>query len=205
MKLSEKQLEIIRIAQTMFAKNGFEGTCVRDIAQAADINVAMINYYFGSKENLLETIIKWGIETYKLNPSQYESEEDPIYRLEKMVEHYVSSKINNPSVYQILISEASIRKRKINEELFTELRKHNIECIRRVIEYGVQKGTFSTYDPILIHTTMIGTFMHFNYNRAFYEQTLPKSHYDNFDDYLAEIIIKHLKFTIKAILTHENQ
>lgn len=32
------------------SKKGFEGTSVRDISAKANINVAMISYYFGSKE-----------------------------------------------------------------------------------------------------------------------------------------------------------
>ena len=41
-------------AEELFAEKGFSGTSVRDIADAADVNVAMISYYFGSKEKMLE-------------------------------------------------------------------------------------------------------------------------------------------------------
>jgi len=51
---SEKQLGILLVAERLFADKGFHGTSVRDIAQEADVNIAMISYYFGSKDKLLE-------------------------------------------------------------------------------------------------------------------------------------------------------
>lgn len=203
MKLNQKQIEILEIATALFAKNGFEGTSVRDIAQAADINVAMINYYFESKENLLETIVKHNAESYKMNPSTYNDEIDSFKRLDKMIAHYIDSKYNNNHAYQILSNEATIKKRVINSTIFKELRKHNIQLIQEVIEYGQEKGDFNYYDPILIHSTMIGTFMNFRMNKSLYQEIfLPKENED-FDQTQKEMLYKHLKFTIKAILTHE--
>ncbi len=45
-------------AELLFSQKGFDGTSVRDIAEAAGINTAMISYYFGSKEKLMEEILK---------------------------------------------------------------------------------------------------------------------------------------------------
>lgn len=205
MELNEKQIEILEIAEALFAKNSYEGTSIRDIAQAANINVAMVNYYFGSKEGLLETIIKNGVQQYVLDPSQYNFEEEPIARLDRMIEHYVQSKLKNQFVYHILMTEASIKKRLIHSDTFKELRKQNIKHINDVIVYGKEKGVFNDYNPILIHTTMIGTFMNFNFNKSFFEEYLPNLTEKDFDEYLADTIIKHLKFTIKAILSYENE
>ncbi|HNO01068.1 MAG TPA: TetR family transcriptional regulator, partial [Chitinophagaceae bacterium] len=40
-------------AEKLFAEKGYNGTSVRDIAEKAGINLAMVSYYFGSKEKLL--------------------------------------------------------------------------------------------------------------------------------------------------------
>ena len=55
--LNNKQLQILQVAETLFAEKGFEGTSIRDISKEANINVAMVSYYFGSKEKLLEALI----------------------------------------------------------------------------------------------------------------------------------------------------
>ena len=54
---SEKQIQILQVAETLFAEKGFDGTSIRNIAKEAKINVAMVSYYFGSKERLLESLI----------------------------------------------------------------------------------------------------------------------------------------------------
>jgi len=73
------------------------------------------------------------------------------------------------------------------------------------IDYGYERGDFRYYDPILIHSTMIGTFMNFKMNRSLYEELLALSPDEDFDKIQKELLSKHLKFTIKAILTHEHK
>ncbi|MFD2595547.1 TetR/AcrR family transcriptional regulator [Sphingobacterium griseoflavum] len=204
MELNNKQLEIIAIAKALFAQNGFDATSVRDIAQRAQINVAMINYYFDSKENLLEVLIKHGIEAYKLDARKYETASDPFLRLAKMVEHYVDSKFSDLHLYQILTNEANSKKRASYATLFTALRRHNIERLREVVVYGVEKGVFRFYDPVLLHTTMIGTFLNFKMNKSVMEEFIDIPKGMSFEDYLKIELTKHLKYILKAILTYEN-
>ena len=59
MDYSEKQVQIMEIAETLFAEKGFNGTSVRDIAEKAHVNLAMVSYYFGSKDKLLEALFSY--------------------------------------------------------------------------------------------------------------------------------------------------
>ncbi|MEO6348401.1 MAG: TetR family transcriptional regulator, partial [Aquaticitalea sp.] len=59
MSLNDKQIQILEVAEKLFAEHGFDGTSVRQIAHEADINIAMISYYFGSKEKLLEALFNF--------------------------------------------------------------------------------------------------------------------------------------------------
>jgi AcrR family transcriptional regulator len=43
---------LLDAAEELFCERGFEGTSIRDIAAAAGCNIAAVNYYFGSKDNL---------------------------------------------------------------------------------------------------------------------------------------------------------
>lgn len=54
---SDTKLKILEVARVLFATNGFEGTSVREIARAADVNVASLNYHFSSKEKLFHEIL----------------------------------------------------------------------------------------------------------------------------------------------------
>ncbi|MFV0243584.1 MAG: TetR/AcrR family transcriptional regulator [Qingshengfaniella sp.] len=49
---------ILDKAELAFAEAGFEGTKVRDIAQRAGVNQALIRYYFGSKSDLFDEVFR---------------------------------------------------------------------------------------------------------------------------------------------------
>jgi AcrR family transcriptional regulator len=66
MEFNEKQIQIMETAERLFAERGFDGTSVRDIADKAGINVAMISYYFGSKERLMEALFELRIGSFKM-------------------------------------------------------------------------------------------------------------------------------------------
>ena len=48
---------ILHEALTLFAQKGYTETSVRDISDAAGVNVASINYHFGSKHDLFQAVI----------------------------------------------------------------------------------------------------------------------------------------------------
>ncbi|KAF0218412.1 MAG: TetR family transcriptional regulator [bacterium] len=48
---------LLSVAEKLFAERGLAATSIRDLARKAEVNIAAVNYYFGSKENLyLETL-----------------------------------------------------------------------------------------------------------------------------------------------------
>ena len=60
-KFTEKQIHILDVAEKLIAKKGFEGTSIRDISSQANINVAMISYYFGSKEKMMPYLYRYRV------------------------------------------------------------------------------------------------------------------------------------------------
>ena len=61
-EFSEKQIHILDVAEKLIAKKGFEGTSIRDISSQANINVAMISYYFGSKEKMMSYLYRYRVQ-----------------------------------------------------------------------------------------------------------------------------------------------
>lgn len=49
--------QIIEAAEVLFARNGYAATSLRQITETADVNIAAVNYHFGSKESLLIEIL----------------------------------------------------------------------------------------------------------------------------------------------------
>jgi AcrR family transcriptional regulator len=51
---TDKQIHILQVAESLFCWKGFDATSIRNIAKEAQINIAMVSYYFGSKERMLK-------------------------------------------------------------------------------------------------------------------------------------------------------
>ena len=49
---------ILGAAAELFALHGFLGTSLRQVTSRADVNIAAVNYHFGSKENLINEVFR---------------------------------------------------------------------------------------------------------------------------------------------------
>lgn len=49
---------ILGAAEELFARHGFGGTSLRQVTSRADVNIAAVNYHFGSKENLVNEVFR---------------------------------------------------------------------------------------------------------------------------------------------------
>ncbi len=60
MKVSETdtRLKILAAAELLFIEHGFEATTLRQITSEAGVNLAAVNYHFGSKEALIEEMFR---------------------------------------------------------------------------------------------------------------------------------------------------
>jgi len=75
---TETQLRIIEAAGEIFADSGYNHTTVRAICVRARVNVAAINYHFGSKKNLYLAALKYwqtkAFEKYPFDPADFTTE-----------------------------------------------------------------------------------------------------------------------------------
>ena len=65
--LSATQEKILDSAEALFMEHGFEATTLRQITAAAGVNLAAVNYHFGSKEELFQAVL-----TRRLDPMNQE-------------------------------------------------------------------------------------------------------------------------------------
>lgn len=49
---------ILGAAEALFAERGFAGASLRQVTAAAKVNLAAVNYHFGSKDNLIEEVFR---------------------------------------------------------------------------------------------------------------------------------------------------
>ncbi|MGE8381728.1 MAG: TetR/AcrR family transcriptional regulator, partial [Sphingobacterium sp.] len=105
MEFNEKQIDILLAAERLFATKGFDGTSVRDIAQEANVNVAMINYYFGSKDKLLDTFFEWRVPDFMINVDELALVGNALDKVDVMVDRYVKSMNSHRKLYRVIAIE----------------------------------------------------------------------------------------------------
>lgn len=209
MEYTDKQLQIIDAAQRLFADEGFDGTSVRDIAKAADVNIAMISYYFGSKEKLLEAIfevhaqkIRMQLENLLNNPDM-----EPMQKMEQLVDRYLDKYFTNQCFHRIIVREQMTNKESVISGLLHEMKKQNQELVKKLIQEGQKKNVFRKHvDVPLLMATMLGTANQVMTTQHFYKdinklQDMPE---DEFQKYIRKKLSTHIKGLFKCILTNED-
>ncbi len=58
----DRREDIIRASTHLFLKDGYTSTTLRRIAQAADVNVALVHYYFTSKQGLYQEVLNAALQ-----------------------------------------------------------------------------------------------------------------------------------------------
>ena len=203
--MNEKQHEILNAAERLFEEKGFDGTSVRDIAKEADVNIAMISYYFGSKDKLLEALFDIRLENFKIDEQLIFKEHfTALESLENLVFLYVKTMNQNAGVYKILSVEGGLKKKLINSDSFTKIKKYNLDLVTKVLEKGYRSGEFKNeVSPILLHSTMMGTFMNFQMNRSFLQNILQLQSDNDYNKFIENQLVNHIHKTIKALLVYE--
>jgi AcrR family transcriptional regulator len=204
-EFNEKQIEILQVAEQLFAEEGFDGTSIRDIAKKANINIAMISYYFGSKEKLLEAIVLNRISDMRLQLENiYNEILPPFEKVDKLIELYISRINNNRCIYQIIHFEFSTKKRELNFEGFTDMKRSNLETFRNIIKEGQDSGQFQKDINVdLLPPIIMGTYFQFHMNKPLYQNILNLSSEEAYDNYIATTLTQHIQKTIKALLVYE--
>jgi AcrR family transcriptional regulator len=199
--MSDKREHILVIAEQLFGERGFDGTSVRDIAQSAGVNLAMISYYFGSKEKLLAALIVFRSEyTYGILEELNKDESlSPWDKMDRLVEFYVDRILNNLPFHNIMYQEATaFRSDEIKDKIIA-LKMRNLDQITRIITDGQQKKLFRQVDIPMTVGTIIGTISSYTLSRS-YSCNILAIREDSDDEIFRAKLSKRLKAHLKHLL-----
>ena len=199
--MSDKREHILITAETLFGARGFDGTSVRDIAQAAGVNLAMISYYFGSKEKLLEAMIKFRSEYVFgiLEDLNKEQSLSPWDKIDRLVDFYVDRILNNLPFHNIMYQEATAFRNDEIKEKIIAMKMRNLEQINKIIQDGQEKKLFRHVDIPMTVGTIIGTISSYTQSRA-YSCNILAIREDEDDEVFREKLSKRLKVHLKHLL-----
>ena len=94
-------------AKAAFTRKGYAATKVRDIAAEAGINLALVNYYFRSKEKLFEVIMAETVQKLfeKIKPVINDENTTIGQKLELIVDQYLEMLTQNPDFPLFIVNE----------------------------------------------------------------------------------------------------
>ena len=174
-KFTEKQIKILDVAEELIAKKGFDGTSVRDICSKANINVAMISYYFGSKEKMMSYLYQYRVQRTKESFSEFAQtikEGKPEMQMKEIV-NYVISLLFKYSYFHGFVTQEMRSLDNVKDDLL-EFYQTCVIRIEEIVKRGIVSGVFHNApksEDIL--TMIIGSALFVIRNKNFYEQYVP--------------------------------
>jgi AcrR family transcriptional regulator len=205
-KLDKKEI-ILSAAMKLFSQKGFEGTSVREIAAAADVNIAMINYYFGSKEKLFQSLVEYKASFLKGVFAEL-VENTSIPQIEKVyivIDSYIEKMFVSQQFHRLLHRELSLERRPEMKNAISEILLRNFVSVRKIIQDGIDSGEFKPVDAELTIASILGTINHLLSSETMCRKILQKG--KDFNPFqskkLKERISEHLKHLMRSHLLNK--
>lgn len=209
MEIKDKKKHILLTAEKLFATKGYEAATVRDIADEAGVNLAMISYYFGSKEKMMESLFQERMISTKLRVEQLLSDStiNPYEKVEIMLDEYIKKVLDNQSFYKILLCEQVMKKSPEVIQLLKSLKLGYAAMFTELVKEGQKKKVFKkNIDVVLALSTMTGTVTQIMINKEYYTEFngIESTDEEQLKILLHTKLFAHLKNIFKTILGYES-
>ena len=201
-----KEESILFSAERLFAEKGFDGTSTREISKAADANISLIAYYFGSKEKLLERIFEYRIKESLDFALALMLREDlsAWQKLELLMDKFVE-RVRRLKYFYLLVQREKLNlSNPAIIEIIRNYHKEFLKIYQTILKEGNKKGVLKTnYSLELIHYTISGTL--FTGINALELKKKSKDFTDKMEQKYYADLKKHLKILLKHLLGYEGK
>lgn len=188
---------ILAAAKKEFAKNGLGGARVDVIAERAKANKRMIYHYFGSKEELFQTVVEAAYVDIRSAEQKLDlGHLEPREALERLVRFTWDYYLKNPEFITLVNSENLHRARHLKKsEVIKVVSRRFNAMMGDLLDRGVAEGVFRPgIDPAQLNITIAAIGYYYLTNRftgaIVYE----------FDFMAAEALEKRLAFNIETVM-----
>ena len=136
----ERRRQILDAAVRVFARSGYHGSRVGDIAEEAGVAHGLLYHYFPSKEAVLQTIFRenWGALIERFRAVEVADEPAP-EKLEGIAKILLRTWRNDPDLVTVMVREVA-RSQQLQGQV-EEVREAFV-IVQRVIEEGQATGAF---------------------------------------------------------------
>ena len=206
-KFSDKQIHILNVAEELIAKKGFEGTSVRDISTKAEINVAMISYYFGSKDKMMSYLYNYRVQKTRAHFAEFAEtikEGKPEMQMNEIIKYLSNQLFKYNYFFGFVLQEL-----RNNEPLKEELMGFYQICTMKldeVIKKGIASGVFTfTPKPEDLLSIMLGTILFTIRNKNFVEIYFPNKTEEIYLKEAEKKVRNNISLAVFALLGYSNE
>lgn len=141
---TDKKDHILDVAERVFADKGFDGASTRLISGEAGVNMAMLNYYFGSKEGLFLAIFERKIAHFQSILQNLGNNENfgPWEKMETYIELYGDKIVSNNCFQKLLYKEMVMDRGNELSDKLREMLLKNVGEVERILKEGINTGVF---------------------------------------------------------------
>ncbi|WP_326625377.1 MULTISPECIES: TetR family transcriptional regulator [unclassified Streptomyces] len=192
--------EILEVATTEFARVGYAGARVDEIAALTRTTKRMIYYYFGSKERLFTAVLERAYAEIRRAESSLDVEHlDPVAATRRLVELTFDHHEAHPDFIR-LVSIENIHEAEhiIGSEELGRLGSPATEVLQRILDAGRSSGLFhADADAVDVHA-MISSFCFFRvsnrhtFGALFGRDLVAADRREHYRNMLADMIIAYL-------------
>jgi AcrR family transcriptional regulator len=161
-KSTPTEEKILRAAEKVFLEKGYAGTRMQVVADEAEINKAMLHYYFRSKEKLFRVILTDAInEVLPILIGSLNSDKGVIAKLHDLVSNYTALLLKRPHLPLFIMHELSQNQGKFVTDLALRANAQPVMLtfFQQVIEAG-ESGDIYPINPVqlLLHVLSLTVF-----------------------------------------------
>jgi len=159
---------ILAAAKAEFARKGFGGARVDDIAERAKANKRMLYHYFGDKEDLFRRTLEDAYGAFRAAEANLRIEQDdPLTALKRLVTFTWEYYLANPEFITLVNSENLHKAKHLKtSEAMDRLNKPFVARMQALLERGAAEGLFRKgLDPVQILIVLSGVGFHYLTNR----------------------------------------
>lgn len=156
MEIVTTEQKIILAANKLFTQKGYAATKTRDIAEEAGTNLALLNYYFGSKENLYKKVVQEKLKMLlgAVGPVLSDEQITIEDKIRTITENYTNLLLENEELPIFILNELSV-----NRELFVNLTQNTRRIAQPVIDKQLRdRGVAMSAVDLVINTLSLTMF-----------------------------------------------
>lgn len=157
---ADRRKQILAIAATLFARRGFAGVTIKDIADACSINQAMLYRHFPSKEMLYLGVVEDKIEHLQIHAflEQLEPNLSIGELLKALAFHILSIGSRDPEINRLLLF-GTLQGSPEARALFRAWRQPFVDFLQKELKERVEQGDLRSIDTHITARSFIGMVM----------------------------------------------